>query len=209
MKRLPIVLLAIFTLTGCAALTPTATPTPSPTIDIGPVELTESEAAERYLDLVCATNQANEALDAAIIAGEPEWLNGGAPDPSAIKAAATESMRLARLAVELIDDEYYIWPGDVGTYLQHIRETFIQDLSLLSAVANVTRFEDAYFMPWPERTSEQASAGQEIRYQLGLDADTTASCVGYETGLEDLHQEMIERAEYLEQFEPSTPESTD
>ncbi|EPR76645.1 hypothetical protein ADILRU_1130 [Leifsonia rubra CMS 76R] len=53
--------------------------------DPSPVELTIEEAADRYLGLVCQNNFAGAQLTAAFDAGEQEFLNGGAPDPSAVE----------------------------------------------------------------------------------------------------------------------------
>jgi len=214
MRTISLGIAALVLLSGCSAgvenvaaptTSPSATPTPSPTptIDPGPVLMTEEEAAEYYLRLICQSNTAGQALNDAIIAGEEEWLNGGEPDPAAVKSAASTLLGLKRLAIEVMDDDYFTWPGEVGTHVGYIRESFIQESAVISAVANVSRYEDAYYSQFPEQTPEQAGAGQEIRYQLGIDADTTTSCVGYEAELEALHAEMIERNEYLAQFESS------
>lgn len=200
LKRVALILLVCGTLAGCTAVQPEATPTPTPTIDVGPLELSESEAGERFLGLVCQLNAAHDALGDAIVAGEPEWLNGGAPPVDAVNATAAETLRIGRMSVENMDDDYYVWPEEVAPQLEHVRQSIVLDLSTLSALANATRFEDAYYAQWPERSPEQVAASQEIRYQLGLDPDTTTSCEGYETALELLDEERLARIEYLNQF---------
>jgi hypothetical protein len=210
MKRIALILAVALVLAGCSGpgpapeSIPTTSPAPTPTIDRGPVLLTDEEAAERYLQVVCQPNAGLNAIDDAIVAGEPEWLNGGSPDPAAVRAAAAETLRVVRLAVEVIDDDYIVWPESVATHVDHIRDSYIQELAVLSGVANADRFEDAYYAQWPQRTPEQAAAGQEIRYQLGLDADTAASCEGYEESLEVVHTEMIDRIAYLATFDEAT-----
>lgn len=174
-----------------AATESTATPTPA--LDPGPVELTIEEAADRYLDLVCQNNFAGAELTAAFDAGEQEFLDGGAPDPSAVKAVAAKLVDLNRKSVALLDDDYYLWPEKVAIQLPNIRDIYMAELATLNTMANATSFENAYYTTWPAATPEQAAAGQEIRYQLGLDSNTTTSCTGHEIGLDALTVELTER----------------
>ena len=200
MKLLPIILLATLTLGGCSLL---PAPAPTPTIDPGPVTLSKADAAERYLQIVCPVNAASQAVTDAGIAREPEVAAGGAPDPTDINAAAVEAARVDGLAVDAIEDEYFEWPGDVGTQLGYIRDVLVGEMRALRAGVDAPLFEEAYFGHKQEMTSEQAAAGQEIRSQLELDFDPDASCVGYENALDGLTQEMLDRIEYLAQFEKS------
>ncbi|WES66033.1 hypothetical protein P0L94_08140 [Microbacter sp. GSS18] len=201
---------AVLALTGCTAsatseavptlVTPSSAPKPTPTIPVGPVELTDDEAADLYLAIVCQRNIAMEALSDAVFAKEDEFLNGGTPAMTEIQAAAAEGLRIARASVELADDDYYTWPSDVAEHLKVVRDANLAASSNLSEIANADRFEDAYYSTWPNQDTA-AAAAQEIRYQLGLDADTTASCEGHETATDDAHKEMTERREYLASFE--------
>lgn len=200
---------ALLVLTGCAPATtnaaptpsaePTVAPSPTPTIDPGPVELDEKAASERYLGIVCQRNAINVQLHDAFVAQEDTFFNGGNPDVSAAKAAAAEGLRVNRLAIELIDDTYYTWPDGVGPHLQAIRTAYLGLASYYDLIVNSTRFEDAYYA---ERANDEAAAAaaQELRYQLGLPADTTSSCVGHEQAADTLHAEMTERNEYLATF---------
>ncbi len=54
-------------------------------------------------------------------------------------------------------------------------------------MVNARTFEEAYSLPFPEVTPEQDTVGQEVRYALGLSADTTASCEVRYGRLEGLH----------------------
>jgi hypothetical protein len=194
--KLALALAAVLTLAGCTAApvaAPMVSPSPTPTIDLGPVELSKEEAATYYLRLVCQPNTAGQALQDAIVAGEDEFLNGGEPDPSAAKAAASEKLRIDRLVIEVFDDPYFVWPKGVAEQIAHIRSSFIADQGSLSTLANATRYADVYYYIYPAATAEQLAAPQEIRYQLGLDADTVSSCAGYESELEVAHAEMTER----------------
>ena len=198
-----LVLICAFALAGCTSTpiaAPTPTPTPSPTIDPGPVALPTEQAGTYYLSAVCQGNVANDVLRAAFAAGEPEFLQGGEPDLTAVKAAAAEVTRVDRLLIEVLDDPYFTWPAGVAEQIQYIRASMVAGLSTLNGYANAARFSDAYYATYPEQTAEQVSAPQEIRYQLELSADTTASCVGYETRLDELHAEMVDRNEYLATF---------
>ncbi len=186
----------LLALTGCAASEPEQKPVETsqkPAIDPGPIQLTEAEAGERYLGIVCQGNFASDALWAAFLADEDEFLNGGAPAPDAVKAAAAEKARLTRQEIELIDDPYYTWPVSVQALLPLIRDDDAGYLPYLEAVAGAATFESAYDEQEPELPAEQAAAPLEIRRLLGLDADTTASCVGFETKNDALFNEMVER----------------
>ncbi|WP_166880003.1 hypothetical protein [Salinibacterium sp. ZJ450] len=155
--------------------------------------LTAADGAQRYLDIVCANNIAAGKLADAFTAGEAEWLNGGAPDPGAVKTAATDRVALNRIAIEQLDDTYFVWPDTVAGHLPHIRTSYMAELSTLNAIANAGSYEDAYYTTWPEMPAEQQAAAQEIRYQLGLSADTDASCVGHENGLNALAAAKADR----------------
>lgn len=197
-------------LSGCSAATPSnsvaektsespsVTPSPTPTIDPGPVELTKEEAAERYLGVVCQRNTLVHQLNDAFDAQEDAFLNGGAGDVSEVKKIAEESLRVNRLAIEIIDDTYYTWPDGVAEHLKTIRQSYIALASHYDGLINAGSFEEAYYSVPPE--SGGATAAQEIRYQLGLPADTTSSCKGKERMSDMLHQEMIQRNEYLASF---------
>ncbi|WP_251450884.1 hypothetical protein [Microbacterium sp. Marseille-Q6648] len=187
------------TLAAIPPSTPTAIPSPTPTIDVGPVELSTEEAGQRYLGIVCQRNVAGTGLNEAFAAQEDTFLNGGEADATAVKAAAAEALRVGRLSVELLDDSYYMWPAEIQDDLIAIRDAQIAEAATLSAIVNAGRFEDAYYATWP--IDPRPGAAQEIRYQLGLSADTAASCQGFETATDSLHAEMTNRLEYLAGFE--------
>jgi len=183
-------------LSGCSApaLDAEAKPTITvPAIDPGPVALSEAEAGDRYLSIVCPINIATNALNAAYAAGEDEYLNGGTPDVSAVVAAATTIRDQQRLAIEQLDDTYFEWPGVVAEQAPHIRSAYMANMAVVSAIAGATDFETAYSTPAAASTPEEDAAGQEIRYQLGLSADTDASCAGFEDGLTTLSTAKTER----------------
>ncbi|MEV8337036.1 hypothetical protein [Leucobacter sp. NPDC077196] len=194
----------LLALTGCTAEpqepvqnTAEAPAEAVPSIDPGPIELTKGEAAERYLQLVCQGNVNIGNFRAAVQAGEDEFLAGGAPSADALKAAGAESVRLKRMQIEIIDDPYFRWPDPVSEQLIHIRSSSMAEVAADQSVMNAATFEEAYYVNYPVPTAEQETAAQEIRYQLGLDADTTGSCVGYEAALDEIHAEMLERNEQL------------
>lgn len=203
--------LALVLLTGCTAPASTDTadteasqapsPSPTPTIDPGPVELSTAEAGERYLGIVCQRNGATERMNQAFIAGEEEYLNGGGgnPDVAAVKAAAAEVLRLNTMQIALLDDPYFTWPDGLDAHLSNVRDASMTQASTFNALVNAATYEDAYNQPVSD-DPEGAKSSQEIRYQLELSPDTTASCQGYETSTEVLHAEMVERNEYLASF---------
>lgn len=200
---------AFVILTGCTALASTDTadthatqapsPSPTPTMDPGPVELSTEEAGERYLGIVCQRNGATERMNQAFTAGEEEYLNGGTPDVTAVKAAAAEVLRLNTMQIALLDDPYFTWPDGLDAHLSNVRDASMTQASTFNALVNAATYEDAYNQPVSD-DPEGAKSSQEIRYQLELSPDTTASCQGYETSTEVLHAEMVERNEYLASF---------
>lgn len=177
---------------------PSAEPAPTPTIDVGPVELNTEQAGERYLNLMCQRNDAVYKVNDAFQAKADEYLNGGDPDPTEVKKAAAEAMRVSRVTVELIDDPYYVWPDGTGELLQTLKGSLLGDAGYYSAVANATSFDAANNVSAP--SIDVGSAPQELRYKLGLPADTTTSCKGLETAADPLHAEMQQRNEYLASF---------
>lgn len=179
--------------------TPTATPSPTPTIDPGPVALTKEEAGARYLGIVCPVNFAGDALWKTTLLQEDAYLNGQAVSLDAIKGAADVSIQATRTAIELIDDDYYTWPGKIGELLQPIRDGYLADSSTLSGILNSDRYEDSYYVQWTN-IPEAATASQEIRLQTGIPADAMGSCAGYENAGATLHKEMTERNAYLATF---------
>lgn len=201
--------LALVLLTGCTAPASTGTedtqatqapsPSPTPSIARGPVELTKEEAGERYLGIVCQRNGATERLNQAFVAGEEAYLNGGNPDVAAVKASAAEVLRLNTMQIALLDDPYFTWPDGLDAHLSNVRDASMTQASTFNALVNAATYEDAYNQPVSD-DPEGAKSSQEIRYQLELSPDTTASCQGYETATEALHTEMMERNEYLASF---------
>jgi hypothetical protein len=205
------VALSLALLTGCsapppagaganaAAARPTTTPSPTPTIPVGPVALTEEEAAGRYLTAVCQRNLAANALNSAFQASEDEFINGGTPDVGAVRAAAGAQMEANRAQVEVLDDAYFVWPAAVVPHLKAVRDAAVAELSPLSEIVNAPSYEVAYYMSWPDTTDARA-ASQEVRIQLNLDADTTKSCAGYETAATEAVAAMNVRDEYIASF---------
>lgn len=171
----------------------TVTPTPSPT----PTEVTLStdDAANRYLALVCDNNAASRKLSEAYEVSYDEFANGGTPDPADVKAAAARMLEYNRMAIALIDDDYFVWPDEVADILPHVRDSFLGALSTLDTITNADSYAVAYYAEWPDPSPEQETAAQEIRYALGLSADTTASCDGHTGQLQGLYDELVKRTE--------------
>ena len=195
----------ILVLSGCTATATPAAPaevtSTVPAIDPGPVDLTAEQASERYLSIVCPANQGVDPHQAAFVAGEDEYFNGGSPDPAAVKASATELATLTRAAITFLDDDYYVWPSSVSEHIAHIRTSYMGQLTTAEAVANAETYAEAYNTPVPATTPEQDTAGQEIRYQLDISSDTKASCIGYEEGHTKLAAERAEREAALAEQE--------
>ncbi|MGY4856844.1 hypothetical protein [Cryobacterium sp. AP23] len=180
--------------------TSTASASAVAAIDAGPVELTSDEAGTRYLNIICPQNFGVQALTDAFSAGEDEFRAGGDPDPAAVKASAADRIVTARLVVDFLDAEYFLWPEEVRDQIPLVRDSSVAELSTLDGIVNAVSYEDAYYATWPDFTAA-GTAAQEIRYQLGLDADTTASCTGYEGGHDTLTAETTAREALLAEQE--------
>lgn len=201
---LSVVAIAATALTGCSAestapkapgrtmeasSTPTPVPTPTPT----EVVLSHEEAGMLYLDLICDVNASGIEVNEAFAAKEDEFLAGGTPDPVDVKASAAKRMDLSRKLLELLDDTYYVWPTEVRESLTHVRSNFMGELNGLNAMANASTYEQAYYAEPYQATPEEKSAGQEIRYELGLSADTVASCQDHLGKLTARYEELQTR----------------
>jgi len=163
------------------------------------VTLSTEEAAERYLGIVCQRNIVINHVVDALNAQIAVYNEGGSPDMTATQAAATEALRVGRVTVELLDDDYYAWPGTVATEFQALRTEILADAGALNGWAHTTEFLEAMAIEWAEPDAGTVAA-QEIRYQLDLPPDTTTSCVGLESKADELHAAMTERREYLVAF---------
>lgn len=178
-------ILAISGCTGAAGTSAEPAPTPSqtPTLDPGPIALSNEEAAERYLSIVCPINIAGNALSSAYEAGIDDYLNGGSPDVGGVVAAAATMRDQQRVAIEHLDDTYFAWPELVAAQIPHVRSSYMANMAVISNVASSMTFEAAYNVPAAPQTPEQQAAGQEIRYQLALPADTNLGCDAHADGL--------------------------
>ncbi|WP_394553368.1 hypothetical protein ACDF64_03185 [Agromyces sp. MMS24-JH15] len=143
--------------------------------------LTIEEAGDRYLDIVCPSNAAVNALTAAFTATEGSFLNGEAADLAPVKAAAQVRMESTSVEIDLIEDESVIWPEEVTAHLTTLRDYSVAELATISSIVNAADYEEAYYAAWPDGTNV-APAAQEIRRALELSPDTAASCVGHEDG---------------------------
>jgi len=215
MKRILLAtLICTLLLTGCTSTTQpenkpapkpesTTAPEQPPAIDPGPVKLSIKEAGEYYLKIVCQANRAGSAFVDARNEREAEYLNGGSPRVKALREAAAEKVRLTRQTIELIDDEYYTWPGKSREPLLLVRKSDMSYLSAYQSIMNAKTYEEAYQVTFPELPPEVESAAQEVRYQLKLDADTSKSCKGYRKDNDKIYAEMLKRNELLGKSEAS------
>lgn len=186
-------LVLMLALAGCTApaspaatgsATPSAPPAEAPESE--PKMMTTEEAGERYLSIVCEVNGSVDATSAAFYAAQPEYLDGGTPDPAPVSAAASRTLELMQLGIEQFDHERFPWPESVVDQIDNFRSGYIARFSFYQAAANAVTFEEVTEIPRPATTAEQDNAAQEIRYELDLPVDTAASCVGYENALTEL-----------------------
>ncbi|MCK6079039.1 hypothetical protein KZX37_00230 [Microbacterium sp. EYE_5] len=204
---------ALLVLTGCTAVgtngagslssgaipsSAASSPSPTPTIDPGPVELSAEEAARRYLAIMCDRNAAVHRVGDAFADQEDAYWAGDATDVAPVNDAAADAQLVGRRTVELIDDSYYVWPEGISEHLKVLRASELADAVILDAWASARSFDEAMQLEWP--TSDAAASAQEIRYLLDLPANTDSSCAGFEGAGKKLHSEMLEREEYLAQF---------
>ncbi|MEF3402243.1 hypothetical protein [Agromyces sp. CCNWLW203] len=105
-------------------------------------------------------------------------------------------MTLFQTQAELLEDDYFLWPEAIAAHISTLRDSDVASLGTLSIMVNAPDYQTAYYATWPDMTMPQAAA-QEIRFQLGIGADTQATCVGYEGGHEVLMAERSERQDAL------------
>lgn len=161
-------------------------PDPSPTV----AALDKTSAGELYLKIVCDTNEASSAFNAAIATANEASNAGQTPDIAPVTSAAAESVARDRKAITVFDDNYYVWPDSVAGNIATFRENLMNELSTFQQVASADSWETIIAIP---AANTDATASQEIRYQLGLDADTESSCDGKTGNLDRLAKESAAR----------------
>lgn len=195
----PITLIAALTLTGCSPFAflpgPTTSKQPETTqpeveVEQGPVELTRAEAGQRYLDIVCQPNEAWDAYDIAWIALEDAEAAGGSLDITAVQEAAAELLHLRQQEAALLEDPRFVWPTSVQDQILLLQDMNLSDMRLLELEVNARNFDELWRISYPELTAEELRAPQEIRLNLGIDADTVASCRGHEQENDRLYAEL-------------------
>lgn len=205
-RYLGVALAATLLLSGCSAtdllrgFLPSQTPSPSQPREIepespteqSPVTLSRAAAAERYLQIVCQANAAVDALDDAWFALDDAVQAGGSPDITPVTELASEVLRLRQQETALLDDPRFMWPAAVDAEIKLLRDLNLRDLSAIEQEANAKSVEDLYRIAYPELTPDEEKAPQEIRLQLGLDANTVTSCTGYESDQDRLYADLTE-----------------
>lgn len=194
----PVVLL--LALAGCSAGVSSsksdpgvaAEPTPTPSVDRGPVELTVEEAAERYLSIICDRNATAAAVSDGYLRWEDVYLAGGDPGVQEAAALSEAAMIAARNSVVLFDDEYYVWPEDVQEHIATVRDANLAEVGPYDTIMNSNSYEQVRLVTFPDG-AEGGNAAQEVRLALGISADTSTSCEGYVGGQVNLLAEKDER----------------
>lgn len=188
MKRTLVVTAVValgFGLTGCvntdSKAEPAAASDPTPDTEQGPVELTIEEAGVRYLQIVCPANIAAgvwEETYAAVAAQEM--------DMPALREATVNNADVDVVVLSLLNDERYVWPAEAAAFIEEIRVSYEEELDALIAAVPAESLAEVDAVAWPDYSSLPVV---ELRNVLGLDADTSASCIGYENGHEVLSAE--------------------
>lgn len=163
-------------------------PAPSPTEKV----LDKAAAGELYLHVICDSNETNSAFNEAAGAANEVAATGQTPDITPVTASAAEAVAREREAVTVFDDSYYVWPDSVKEHIKDVRSTLMTELSTFQQIASADSWETIVAVT-PAETDLTAS--QEVRYQLGLDADTETSCEGMTGHLSQLAKESAERQE--------------
>lgn len=141
-----------------------------------PRVLTVDEAGERFLDIVCPSNNAGDAVWAEF---EALW-KAGSGDLQNIQELAESAKDVSQSAATAIDDPKYVWPEVVQEDMDHMAESFIVDVSAYDELATTSSYKEAMDWVLPPLTPEQEAAAPNVRTALGLSDDTFASCEGHE-----------------------------
>lgn len=144
----------------------------------GPVVLSAADAGERYLAITCGVDATIATMNAAMLDGLDEYRKGGSPDPTFVNAAAGLAAAHQRKMLELLLDDYYVWPEGVYEQLNHVRLGLVAGVAEAEGIADAVSFDQAYNVERAAPTREQREAPAEIRRLLGLPADARSACAG-------------------------------
>ncbi len=144
-------------------------PEPEPTTLV----MTDEEAGDLFLEVVCGINTTVYPYNDALNAAEDEYLAGGDPDMAGVQATAKAYADAVLQGVTVFDDEYYVWPDSVTTYIRQMKDGYLGHLDPLRQVQQQTDYGPILSMSWPN--AEMPS--QKIRYELSLESDPEVSCV--------------------------------
>lgn len=129
--------------------------------------MNETEAGERYLEIVCPANDAMDSFNAVFTNAESTIED--------IKSVAAPLSDSSRIAAEQFDDSSVIWPESVAEDIEVIRDSYLSDLSTLDAIQSAESAEQAFQITFDDSQAIGESS-QRIRLRLDLPSDTIASC---------------------------------
>lgn len=172
-----------------------------------PAELSIEAAAERYQGIVCQRNLASDALGDALQTAEAAAPSGGTPSLVGVHAAAGEVLRLNRQDITLLSDPAYAWPESVTELIEWRISSAEKYEPFFEALASAPSVDAALAVTAPPLTPQEQSAALEIRRELGLPQETTASCGGYETRNDELYAELERRTAAEAELEGAEAES--
>lgn len=165
---------------------PQSAPTPEPSEKV----LDKKAAGTLYLDIVCDGNSIVQEYNDRLTKANDTALSGEVPDIAPLKESARKVVDTRRLMVTVLDDTYYVWPESVRDSIKSVRDDSMAEVGGFERIAQVNDWNSLVEITWAEG---DGTAPQEIRYQLGLDADTQSSCGGHTGKLSDLASQSEER----------------
>lgn len=134
------------------------------------VQLGKSAAAERYLEVVCPSNDAWDRLDAAI--DELRLTEAlGDPDPEEARAAAAEVKRENKALIAGLEDPALAWPSPARGPIEELVAAVSAEQRALTEITTGTAAE-ILAQQWPAEGGAAAAA----RAALGLTESPEASC---------------------------------
>lgn len=127
--------------------------------------MSKEDAGAQYLSIVCPSNVAADALNAAY----------DTKDLGTVQGAARAMAEAEQESAKRLSDDSTAWPGEVSREdLDTLADSYLSDLAILNTIFQADSLDEARVF-WPN-DPEVGEASQRVRLALGLSSDTSVSC---------------------------------
>ena len=127
--------------------------------------MSQEDAAQRYLAIVCPSNARADALNEA-------WYS---EDLAHIHEVARAAADAYRASARQLQDDSTNWPAEVSADdLETLANSYLGDLAITNNITSATTLADARVL-WPNDPAV-GEASQRVRLALDLSSDTSIGC---------------------------------